>query len=146
LCVAGAARARRCHGRDPWKTQRLRGRGCFFNSSQFLIGSSQVNSTGQGTATGLPFGPLTHTNGNGMGGLGNFLKKRVKKIKFKKGCLFGNFQKMGASCPINGREAWGRRPPAHPTIQRAGGSKIFPSPLPRVSSRINFFSYSRRGP
>jgi hypothetical protein len=29
---------------------------------------------------------------------------------------------MGTSRPINGREAWGRRPPAHPT---GGRSKIF---------------------
>jgi hypothetical protein len=43
-----------------------------------------------------------------------FFKKRVKKLNSKR-CRFGNFRKMGASRPINGREAWGRRPPAHPT-------------------------------
>jgi hypothetical protein len=51
--------------------------------------------------------------------LEEFFKKRVKKIKFEKVCRFENFRKMGASRPINGREAWGRRPPAHPAGRRS---------------------------
>jgi hypothetical protein len=49
----------------------------------------------------------------------DFFKKRVKKLNLKKGYRFENFRKMGASRPINEREAWGRRPPAHPTGGRS---------------------------
>jgi hypothetical protein len=63
----------------------------------------------------------------------NFLKKELKKLNSKKRCRFKKFPKMGTSRPINGREAWGRTPPAHPT---AGGE----------SSRIRNFSYLRRCP
>jgi hypothetical protein len=62
-----------------------------------------------------------------LGSNSNFLKKGVKKIKFEKGVPFGNFRKMGASRPINGREAWGRRPPAHPM---GGRSENFSQALP----------------
>jgi hypothetical protein len=46
-----------------------------------------------------------------------------------------NFEKCG-------RRGAGDLPP----IQRAGGSKSFSRPLPRASSQIKNFSYSRRGP
>jgi hypothetical protein len=50
---------------------------------------------------------------------------------------------MGTSHPINGREAWGRAPPAHPTGERR---QIF-SRGPREGLFANKkISYSRRGP
>jgi hypothetical protein len=48
-----------------------------------------------------------------------FLKKDKKIIKFEKGCRLAKFRKMGTSRPINGQEAWGRGPPAHPTGGRS---------------------------
>jgi hypothetical protein len=59
----------------------------------------------------------------------NFFEKGLK-IKFEKGVSISKFSKNGYL----------------PPSQRAGGAKTFSRPLPRTSSRINFFSYLRRGP
>jgi hypothetical protein len=75
-----------------------------------------------------------HRHAHGQGGIkkdrclhaargphANFFKKRFKKIKFEKGADLEIFQKS-TSRPTNGREAWGRKLPAHPT---GGRCQIF---------------------
>jgi hypothetical protein len=74
---------------------------------------------------------------------GTFLKKRLKKLNSKKGAVLENFKKwVPPARSTGGRRGAGDLSP----IQRAEGGKIFARPLPRISSRIRNFSYSRRGP
>jgi hypothetical protein len=80
--------------------------------------------------------PLTGEAQLNMVFLSDFFKK-VKKIKFEKECRRGKF--LSTSRLINGREVWGRTPPAHPT---GGRCQIF---FPRASSRIRGPSRGGKG-
>jgi hypothetical protein len=41
-----------------------------------------------------------------------------EKLNLKKRCRFEKFSKISTSRPINGREAWGWKPPAYPMSGR----------------------------
>jgi hypothetical protein len=49
---------------------------------------------------------------------------------------------MGASRPINGREAWSRRPPAHPTGGRF--QNFSQTPSESLFANKNFFLFAKR--
>jgi hypothetical protein len=70
----------------------------------------------------LARGPVSGRAALGPTLVENFFRKGVKKLNSKKGCRFEKFSKVGTSRPINGREAWGRITPAHPT---GGRCQIF---------------------
>jgi hypothetical protein len=72
---------------------------------------------------------------------GVFLK-RDKKLNSKKGCRLAKFRKMGTSRPMNGREAWGRAPPAHPTGGRF--QNYFQAPLEGLFANKKLFLFTKR--
>jgi hypothetical protein len=71
-----------------------------------------------------------------------FLKKGLKNLNSKKECRFGTIRKMGTSCPLIGREAWGRGPPAPP----AGGrfEKYFEAPSKGLFANKKSFLFAKR--
>jgi hypothetical protein len=87
-----------------------------------------------------------HHHGSGVAQDGhdeNFFKKGVKKLNSKKGCRFGKFpKKIGTSRPINGREAWGRTHPAHPTDGRC--QIFFQAPLEGLFVNKKLFLFAKR--